>query len=165
VHARRLEHRCHLRRRLGRSMACVGARLEGSCVRGRSTQLHSRGVVAIRAQPAVSADLSQPAQRVTLGTVRRLVTLILALLLCVGCSSEGPQSTVARPSPTSIAVSSTLDGVTTLPHGIQWIATPGIPVADVAEVDFLIDGALAWVEYKSPYVYGDDGNWLVTSFF
>jgi hypothetical protein len=71
---------------------------------------------------------------------------------------------VARPSPTSIAVSSTLDGVTTLPHGIQWIATPGIPVADVAEVDFLIDGALAWVEYKSPYVYGDDGNWLVTTF-
>jgi hypothetical protein len=60
-------------------------------------------------------------------------------------------------------VSSTLDGVTSLPHAMQWIATPGIPIADVAEVDFLIDGALAWVEYKSPFVYGDDGNWLVTS--
>jgi hypothetical protein len=61
-------------------------------------------------------------------------------------------------------VSSTLDGITSLPHGVQWIVTPGVPIADVAEVDFLIDGSLAWVEYKSPYVYGDDGNWLVTTF-
>jgi hypothetical protein len=86
------------------------------------------------------------------------------MLFATGCASGSPQSPVARNSPTSLTVSSTLDGVTTLPHGIQWIATPGIPVADVAEVDFLIDGALAWVEYKSPFVYGDDGNSLVTSF-
>jgi len=31
-------------------------------------------------------------------------------------------------------------------------------------VDFLIDGKLGWVEHNAPYVYGDDGNWLVTSF-
>jgi hypothetical protein len=63
-----------------------------------------------------------------------------------------------------VGASSTLDGLSSLPNRIHWEVTPGIPIADVAEVDFLIDGKLAWVEYKSPYVYGDDGNWLVTSF-
>jgi len=61
-------------------------------------------------------------------------------------------------------VSSTLDSLSWLPYRIPWEVTPGIPIADVSEVDFSIDGNLAWVEYKSPYVYGDDGNWLVTSF-
>jgi hypothetical protein len=27
----------------------------------------------------------------------------------------------------------------------------------------MIDGRIAWVEHKPPYVYGNDGNWLVTS--
>ena len=31
------------------------------------------------------------------------------------------------------------------------------------EVVFLIDGKIGWVEHKPPYVYGNDGNWLVTS--
>jgi hypothetical protein len=86
------------------------------------------------------------------------------MLVAAGCSSGGGHAPVAQSSAPSFSVSSTLDGVTNLPHRIQWIATPGIPVADVAEVDFRIDGVLAWVEYKSPFVYGDDGNWLITSF-
>jgi hypothetical protein len=34
----------------------------------------------------------------------------------------------------------------------------------VTEVDFLIDGQVFWVEHNSPYFYGDDGTYLVTSF-
>jgi hypothetical protein len=60
-------------------------------------------------------------------------------------------------------VSSTLDGHTALPHRIHWIAKPA-PGADVSEVDFLIDGKQLWVEHNAPYSYGDDGNYLVTSF-
>lgn len=56
-----------------------------------------------------------------------------------------------------------LDGLTALPHRIHWQAFPR-PSADVTEVDFLIDGKQLWVEHNSPYFYGDDGNYLVTSF-
>jgi hypothetical protein len=61
-------------------------------------------------------------------------------------------------------VTSTLDGHAILPHRLHWQAFPGEPAADIAEVDYLIDGKLAWVEHSSPYFYGDDGNYLVTSF-
>ncbi len=61
------------------------------------------------------------------------------------------------------AVHSSLDGKTVLPLRIHWIAHSQLPSAQVREVDFLIDGRLGWVEKKTPYVYGDDGNWLVTS--
>ena len=50
------------------------------------------------------------------------------------------------------------------PLRIRWQAFPRAPAADVSEVDYLIDGRLGWVEYNTPYFYGDDGNWLVTSF-
>ena len=60
-------------------------------------------------------------------------------------------------------VTSTLDGKTVLPQRIHWIARPHIAASKVEEVDFLIDGRLGWVEHNAPYVYGNDGNWLVTS--
>ena len=60
-------------------------------------------------------------------------------------------------------MTSTLDGLTTLPHRIQWEAKPN-PENNVSEVDFLIDGQLAWVEKNTPYFYGGDNNYLVTSF-
>jgi hypothetical protein len=97
-------------------------------------------------------------------TIQRLAAGLAAMIFAAGCSSGNGLSPIARSSPTTASVSSTLDGLSTLPHRIHWEVTPGIPIADVAEVDFLIDGKLGWVEYKSPYVYGDDGNWLVTSF-
>jgi hypothetical protein len=61
-------------------------------------------------------------------------------------------------------VTSTLDRHTTLPIRIHWQAFPSASAMDVSEVDFLIDGKLGWVEHKTPYFYGSDGNWLVTSF-
>jgi hypothetical protein len=60
-------------------------------------------------------------------------------------------------------VRSTIDGKTDLPQRIRWIARPGIAASRIVEVIFLIDGQISWVEHKPPYVYGNDGNWLVTS--
>ena len=37
------------------------------------------------------------------------------------------------------------------------------PAAQVKEVDFLIDGSFAWIEHDAPYIYADDGGYLVTS--
>jgi hypothetical protein len=60
-------------------------------------------------------------------------------------------------------VTSTLDGKRVLPHRIRWVAHARIPRTRIAKVEFLIDGKLRWVERKSPYVFGDDSDWLVTS--
>jgi hypothetical protein len=65
---------------------------------------------------------------------------------------------------TAFTVRSTLDGKTVLPIRIRWIARPSIPAWEVSEVDYLIDGRVAWIEHHAPYVYANDGNWLVTSF-
>lgn len=61
------------------------------------------------------------------------------------------------------SVASTLDGKVVLPHRIRWRATPKLPRSQTAGVDFLIDGKVRWIEQNPPYTYGDDGNWLVTS--
>jgi len=103
-----------------------------------------------------------------------VATAVSAALLCLtACSSSSASGTPAggathptSPSPSTgaVTVSSTLDGLTSLPQRIHWRATPSVPVADVAEVDFLVDGRRGWVEHQSPYFYADNGNWLVTSF-
>jgi hypothetical protein len=97
--------------------------------------------------------------------------MLLALAACSavgGVVANGP-AVASKPasSPASLVrltVTSTLDGHTTLPLRIHWQAFPSMPAADVSEVDFLIDGRLGWIEHHTPYFYGDDGNWLVTSF-
>lgn len=61
------------------------------------------------------------------------------------------------------AVTSSLDGMTQLPHRIHWSARPALPASEIREVDFLIDGKLAWIEHRPPYEYADDGGYLVTS--
>ena len=73
----------------------------------------------------------------------------------------GP-SAVAAVDSTPLTVTSTLDAKKALPHRIHWVATAK-PTASVSRVEFLIDGKLRWVERNPPYVYGLDGNWLVTS--
>lgn len=99
--------------------------------------------------------------------VALIVTMAVAL---AGCGGGGARSASVEPSPSVIAsgpefgVSSTLHGLTELPHRIHWEAMPSGSASDVSEVDFLIDDQLAWAEHNSPYFYADDGNWLVTSF-
>jgi hypothetical protein len=65
---------------------------------------------------------------------------------------------------TGLKVFSSLDKADVLPHRITWQATTNVPSSDIAEVDFLIDGKLRWIEHNAPYWYGSDGDWLVTSF-
>lgn len=104
------------------------------------------------------------------GTWRRREVGLAALLVLLGvaaCSSgtaSTRQAASRAASPAKPAVTSTLDGHASLPLRIHWQAFTGVPAVDVSEVDFLIDGKLAWVEHDMPYFYGDDGNWLVTSF-
>ena len=98
---------------------------------------------------------------------RAALLLVLALAACSstgGTASTGATAPSKAASSAKLKVTSTLDGHSTLPYRIRWQAFPGAPAADVSEVDFLIDGKLAWVEHKTPYFYGNDGNWLVTSF-
>jgi hypothetical protein len=47
----------------------------------------------------------------------------------------------------------------------HWIAYPKLDPSQgqVAEVDYLIDGFHAWTAHSSPWYFGDNGNWLVTT--
>ena len=98
----------------------------------------------------------------------RLGVLALAAALAAACSSATAGGHAATASPTRsrarLTVTSTLDGHTALPHRIHWQAFPSGPSLDISEVDYLIDGRQRWTEHNAPYFYGDDGNYLVTSF-
>ncbi len=81
----------------------------------------------------------------------------------VALSSPMASST---PTVTAVSVTTSLDGLSTLPYRLHWEAKPiGFMPDQIIEVDFLIDDQLAWVELKAPYVYGSDGNYLVPSAF
>jgi hypothetical protein len=68
-------------------------------------------------------------------------------------------ATAAFGSGQPLAVTSSIDGKTVLPQESRWLAHPNVAPANVAEVDFSIDGKLRWVEHSAPYTYaGDDGN-------
>lgn len=101
-----------------------------------------------------------------LGMARPALCMLVAILAAAACSSGTGSATptatlVARTA--KLTVTSTLDGLTALPHRVHWQAFPR-PSANITEVDFLIDGKQLWVEHNSPYFFGDDGNYLVTSF-
>ena len=103
-----------------------------------------------------------------------IVVAVLMVTACAPVSTQVPESTLISTTSTAIpstptltdalTVTSTLDGLTTLPHRISWVAKPSVPENQVSEVDFLIDGQLAFVEQHEPYTYGRDGGYLVTSF-
>jgi hypothetical protein len=88
----------------------------------------------------------------------------IGLLLSIMALALGAEvSSAATGREQAFTVRSTLTGKTVLPHRIRWLGIPSLPPAKVAEVDFLIDGKLRWVEHHAPYTYGFDGNYLVTS--
>ena len=90
--------------------------------------------------------------------------LLAAAALAAGCSSGHAATAPPSPSPARVTVTSTLDGHAVLPHRIHWQAFASTPAGHISKVDYLIDGRLSWVETLTPYFYGRDGNWLVTSF-
>jgi hypothetical protein len=104
----------------------------------------------------------------------RAGSVVVVAMLVAACSPHAgsPASALTSQSPSQsaapLAVTSTLDDHSALPHRIRWQAFPSVPVADVSQVDFLIDGRLRWVENNAPYFYGSNSgsyaNYLVTSF-
>jgi hypothetical protein len=86
--------------------------------------------------------------------------------IAIGCLAAviATSSALAGGETQPAKVTSSLDGKTVLPLRIHWIGRPQVALSNVKELDFLIDGRLAWIEHRAPYVYADDGNWLVTSF-
>jgi len=89
--------------------------------------------------------------------------LLVAALALAACSPGHAAPIGATSTGARFTLSTTLDGLSSVPHRIHWQAFPR-PSAHVAEVDFLIDGKRYWVEHHSPYYFGDDGNYLVTTF-
>jgi hypothetical protein len=90
--------------------------------------------------------------------------LLLAVCAFVAASSAVIiRSAAAEGTKQSFKVTSTLDGKKVLPHRIHWFAFPNMSASRVAEVDFLIDGKLSWIEHHAPYAYGYNANYLVTS--
>ena len=105
-----------------------------------------------------------PSLRALAGLAAILTTTALGVAACSpGQPGAIGQGGGQRKAATAFTVTSTLDGRSALPHRIHWQAFPR-PSASVTEVDFLIDGKQFWVEHVTPYFYGEDGNYLVTSF-
>ena len=97
-----------------------------------------------------------------------ILTLALAAVLAPAAYSRPLEgaiggAAVGRAGAQAFVVTSTLEGKQVLPHRIRWTARPNLPVSQVSIVQFLIDGKLGWFERRTPYTYGDDTNWLVTS--
>jgi len=94
-------------------------------------------------------------------TVRSTFTAGIVLACVIAVSSAAARSSSAGAEP--FTVTSTLDGKKVLPHRIRWIGRPNLSAAQVLKVEFLIDNKVRWRERNPPYTYGDDTNWLVTS--
>jgi len=86
---------------------------------------------------------------------------VLVLVLLIGVVAVS--SALAGSHSNGVKLTSSLDGKAVLPLRSHWIAYPQTH-AQIAEVDFFIDGYHAWTSTSSPWTYGDEGNWLVTSF-
>ena len=99
-----------------------------------------------------------------------ILTLALAAVVAPAASARPLNETASlRAADSSVAeakafiVTSTLAGKKVLPHRIRWIGRPNLPASQVSIVEFVIDGKVRWDEGTPPYTYGDDRNWLVTS--
>jgi hypothetical protein len=94
-----------------------------------------------------------------------LRTTLLILAVAVGAvtlASAAPAG--AKP----LSITSNIDGKKVLPQRSRWLAYPNVPATKVAEVEYLIDGRLRWVEHFAPYNYGSDDlhghlGWFYTS--
>jgi hypothetical protein len=84
----------------------------------------------------------------------RALVVGLALVTTLATVAAAGAFGAGRP----LAITSSIGRGKVLPQQSRWLARPNVAPANVAEVDFLIDGRLRWVEHGSPYVYGgDDG--------
>jgi hypothetical protein len=78
--------------------------------------------------------------------------ILIALVGVIVTPSSAPASLTVQP----VKVTSSIDGKKVLPLRIRWLAYPRVPMAQISEVDFLIDGKLRCIEHSPPYNYGSD---------
>ena len=112
----------------------------------RGSSAEGREAVPMRLRRGVSSALAA-------ALISALSVLAIGTGTGASTASSGnvPAGAVSR-------VTSTLDGMTTLPSRIRWVATPKPSSATITEVDYLIDGKVAWIEHIAPYVFGGDDN-------
>ena len=77
--------------------------------------------------------------------------LAAVVAVALGTSSAMAQREAA------FTIRSSLDGKTTLPHRIAWIAYPSAAV-EAPGVEFLIDGKVVFRNRLEPYAFGADGR-------
>jgi hypothetical protein len=98
----------------------------------------------------------------------RPLAIIAVLACCLASCGEKPEPAARTVTPSQLKITTTLDGRRDLPLRVRWLARPSAPPANVAEVEFMIDGKLRAVDHHPPYKYGNDDHngdlgWLVTS--
>ena len=94
----------------------------------------------------------------------------IGLMAAAGAASN-PKAGAPAAKPTTLSVTSSLDGLKTLPQRVRWLAYPKVAAGEdrpIFEVDFLVDGKVRCVEHFAPWNYGSDDfhghlGWLVTS--
>lgn len=84
----------------------------------------------------------------------RSIALTCALVTAVVL---GTSSAMARPDVAAFTIRSSLDGKTSLPHRIAWIAYPSAAV-EAPGVEFLIDGKVTFRNRLEPFAFGADGR-------
>lgn len=88
------------------------------------------------------------------------LSIVVSLVLAVAAGTVAQSGAAAG---STFAVHSSLDDLTTIPRRIHWTASPSAPPGQIERVIFSVDGRVVWVEHRAPYYYGQDGNWLVTT--
>lgn len=85
-------------------------------------------------------------------SIRLSLVIVASVIGVLAASSPVAGAREAAP----IKITSSLDGKKVLPLKIRWLAHPKVASAQIARVDFLIDGKVRCVERFAPYNYGSD---------
>lgn len=92
-----------------------------------------------------------------------LISAVIGASGCFGGDGGGASSARTHAAGERFGVTSTLARFKVGPGHVHWIADPSPKRADVREVHFYIDGKLSWIDPQTPYTYGGDGGYLVTT--
>jgi hypothetical protein len=82
--------------------------------------------------------------------------ILLAGLLALAAAAV--PSALGAGAAAPFTVTSSLDGKKVLPLRSHWLGYTDLPPAQVDRVEFLIDGAVRWIEHGAPYNYAADDN-------
>ncbi|WP_027483533.1 hypothetical protein [Deinococcus pimensis] len=110
-----------------------------------------------------------PRRMPSIGKLSLQVALALTASLTLTVGARSTQRSAGPPE--VYRVTSSLDGLRTLPAQVRWVVTVSMPGAgilapqdDVDRVDFLIDGQVRWYAKKHPYTFASPAGWLIPTF-